>query len=98
MIEVARMQGCSPLQILFQIRIPMAMPVILLGLNQTVLFSFSMLVIAALVGTTGLGQQVYVALSSADVGGGLVAGSAMAFLAMVADRLLVRLANRTRTT
>ena len=96
MVEVARMQGCTPMQILWQIKLPMAMPVILLGLNQTVLFSFSMLVIAALVGTTGLGQAVYVALSSADVGGGIVAGCAMAFLAMIADRVLRAWAERNR--
>ena len=94
LVEVARMQGCSPAQILWQIKLPMAIPVILLGLNQTVLFSFSMLVITALVGTTGLGQQVYIALSSADVGGGLVAGCVMAFLAMIADRILRQLAQK----
>ena len=91
-VEVARMQGCSALQILWQIKLPMALPVILLGLSQTVLFSFSMLVIAALVGTNGLGQQVYVELSSADVEGGLVAGCVMAFLALIADRILRHLA------
>ena len=98
LVEVARMQGCSPSQIFWQVKVPIAMPVILLGLNQTVLFAFAMLVIAALVGTTGLGQQVYVALSSADVGGGLVAGSAMALLAMAADRVLRGWAQTARST
>ncbi|MGI9332442.1 MAG: ABC transporter permease [Gammaproteobacteria bacterium] len=88
LVEVARMQGCSQSQIFWQVKVPIAMPVIVLGLNQTVLFAFAMLVIAALVGTTGLGQQVYLALSAADVGAGLVAGSAMALLAMAADRVL----------
>ena len=94
LIEVARMQGCSPMQVLWQVKIPLAMPVILLGLNQTVMYSFSMLVIAALVGTTGLGQQIYIALSSADVGAGLTAGLTMALLAMVVDRMLRAIASR----
>ena len=46
-----------------------------------------MLVIAALVGTTGLGQQVYIGLGKADVGIGLVAGAGMALIAIISDRL-----------
>ena len=61
---------------------------ILLGLNQTILLALSMLVITALVGTRDLGQEVYAALATADVGRGLVAGLCVAFLAIVADRLV----------
>ena len=68
------------------IRLPYAAPTILLGLNQTILYAFAMLVIAALIGTTGLGQSIYLALGSADVGLGIAAGAAMALLALVADR------------
>ena len=52
------------------------MPEILLGLNQTIMFALSMLVITALVGTRDLGQEVYIALTKADPGRGLVAGLA----------------------
>ena len=65
-----------------------AVPEIMLGLNQTVISALSMLVIAALVGTRGLGQQVYVALGKADSGLGLVAGLAIALVAITTDRIL----------
>jgi glycine betaine/proline transport system permease protein len=61
---------------------------VLLGINQTVLLAISMLVITALVGTRDLGQEVYIALTKADVGKGLVAGACIAMFAMIADRML----------
>ena len=87
-LEVARQQGCSRWQTFWQVKLPLALPTILVGLNQTIMFAFAMLVIAALVGTTGLGQQIYLSLSSADTGNGLIAGLSMALLAMVTDRIL----------
>ncbi len=60
----------------------------MLGLNQTIMYGLAMLVIAALVGTQGLGQQIYLALTLADMGGGIVTGVSMALFAMVADRIL----------
>ncbi len=60
----------------------------MLGLNQTIMFALSMLVITALVGTRDLGQEVYIALTKADTGRGLVAGLAVAFIAIIADRLI----------
>lgn len=82
------MTGCTPLQILRRIELPLATPELILGISQTVMMALSMLVITALVGTRDLGQETYIALSKADAGRGLVAGFAIAFLAMVADRLL----------
>lgn len=66
----------------------MALPEILLGINQTIMLALSMLVITALVGTRDLGQEVYIALTKADIGRGLVAGLAIAFIAIIADRLI----------
>ena len=60
----------------------------MLGLNQTIMFALAMLVIAALVGTKGLGQSVYIALTDADFGLGLIAGLGMALIAMIADRII----------
>jgi glycine betaine/proline transport system permease protein len=60
----------------------------LLGLNQTIMLALSMLVITALVGTRDLGQEVYIALTKADTGRGIVAGLAIAAIAIVSDRLL----------
>ncbi len=88
LLEVAQEQGCTAWQSFWQIRVPLAMPAILVGLNQTIMFAYAMLVIAALVGTTGLGQQIFLALSSADTGLGVIAGLSMALLAMISDRLL----------
>jgi glycine betaine/proline transport system permease protein len=78
----------------WMVRLPQALPQILLGVNQTVLYALGMLVIAALVGTTGLGQSIYVALGRADAGAGIVAGLGMALIAMTADRILQAVARR----
>jgi len=88
LIEAGRAMGCTPRQILTRIRLRLALPEIVLGLNQTIMFALSMLVITALVGTRDLGQEVYIALTKADPGRGLVAGLAVAFIAIVADRLI----------
>ncbi|MEM9631121.1 MAG: ABC transporter permease subunit [Pseudomonadota bacterium] len=88
LIEAGQVSGCTRWQLLRHIRLPMALPEILLGLNQTIMLALSMLVITALVGTRDLGQEVYIALTKADTGRGLVAGLAIAFIAIIADRLL----------
>jgi glycine betaine/proline transport system permease protein len=61
---------------LTKIKLKLALPEMLLGLNQTIMLALSMLVITALVGTRDLGQEVYIALTKADVGRGIVAGLA----------------------
>jgi len=88
LIEAATASGATSWQIMREIRLPYAAPTILLGLNQTILYAFAMLVIAALIGTTGLGQSIYIALGQADIGLGIAAGAAMAILAFIADRLV----------
>jgi len=88
LIEAGVVSGCTKRQILFKIRLPLALPEILLGINQTIMLALSMLVITALVGTRDLGQEVYIALTKADTGRGLVAGFAIAFIAIMADRII----------
>lgn len=88
LLEAAVSSGATGWQILREVRAPYAAPTILLGLNQTILYAFAMLVIAALIGTTGLGQSIYIALGRADVGLGVTAGVSMAILALIADRLV----------
>ncbi|MBK8438389.1 MAG: ABC transporter permease subunit [Rhodobacter sp.] len=88
LIEAGVVSGATRSQILRKIRLPMAVPMILLGLNQTILLALSMLVITALVGTRDLGQEVYIALTKADVGRGIVAGLGVAAIAIIADRLI----------
>lgn len=96
LLEAATASGATPMQILMDVRAPYALPTILLGLNQTILYAFAMLVIAALVGTTGLGQSIYLALGQADAGLGIASGAAMALLALVTDRLIQGFADKQR--
>ncbi len=86
-IEAARAMGCTAGQMLWQVKLPLALPVVMLGLNQTIMFGIAMLVIAALVGTNELGQRVYIGLGDGDFGIGMVAGIGMAIIAMIADRI-----------
>ncbi len=88
LIEAGIVSGATRGQILRKVRLPMAVPMILLGLNQTILLALSMLVITALVGTRDLGQEVYIALAKAEVGRGVVAGLCIAAIAILADRLI----------
>jgi glycine betaine/proline transport system permease protein len=86
-IEAAKMMGCTKRQMLWSVKIPLALPVMMLGLNQTIMYGIAMLVIAALVGTNGLEQVVYIGLSDGNFGVGLIAGMALAIIAMIADRM-----------
>jgi glycine betaine/proline transport system permease protein len=96
LIEAGRAMGCTQWQLLTKLKLKLALPEIMLGLNQTIMFALSMLVITALVGTRDLGQEVYIALTKADTGRGLVAGLAVAFIAIIADRLIAAGAARTK--
>lgn len=96
LIEAAVATGCTRRQILWRVQLPLALPEIMLGINQTILFALAMLVITALVGTRDLGQEVYIALTKVDMGRGIVAGLCVAFLGIVADRLLRAGADRFR--
>ncbi|WP_413873365.1 ABC transporter permease [Albidovulum sp.] len=96
LVEAADMAGCSPRQRLAFVQIPHALPELMLGLNQTLLMAFGMLVITSLVGTRGLEQEALVAVSKAKVGEGLVAGLGISFLSIVADRLIGHGARRLR--
>lgn len=88
LLEAGRMAGCTPGQLLWRVKLPLATPQILLGLNQTIMLALSMLVITALVGTRDLGQEVYIALTKANAGQGIVAGLSVAFIAIIADRIV----------
>lgn len=85
-VEASVSMGCTPLQLLRYAKIPLAMPNIMLGLNQAIMFGISMLVISALVGTADLGQVIYVGLSKGNFGIGFVAGIGMAVIAILADQ------------
>jgi len=96
LIEAGTVSGCTRWQLLWRIKLPLALPEIMLGINQTIMLALSMLVITALVGTRDLGQEVYIALTKADTGRGIVAGVSVAFIAIIADRLIAAGAQRAR--
>lgn len=86
--EAARAFGCSKAMLLRDVEIPLAMPSIMAGINQTILMCLSMVVIASLIGAGGLGKNVLEALQYAAKGQGIVAGLAILFCAMVIDRVV----------
>ena len=90
LIEAADMSGASGFQKLAKVRLPIAVPTIMVGVNQTVMFSLFMVIIAAFIGTQDLGQEMQRALSSTDVGKGLVLGLCVAFMGLMVDHLIIR--------
>ncbi|MEX0304541.1 MAG: ABC transporter permease [Leisingera sp.] len=88
LIEAADMSGATRAQTLWKVRLPMALPTIMVGVNQSVMFSLFMVIIAAFIGTQDLGQEMQRALSSTDVGKGLVLGLAVAFMGLMVDHLV----------
>lgn len=93
-LEAARSIGCTERQILWQVKLPLALPQIMLGMNQTIMLGITMLVIAALVGTRDLGQMVFGSLTMANFGMGVIAGGSIALMAMVSDRIFQTLSRR----
>ena len=63
-IDASKMMGSTKTQLLFLVKLPLALPVIMLGLNQTIMYGIAMLVIAALIGTNGLEQIVFIGLTA----------------------------------
>ena len=94
--EAATMAGCNAWQRLTHLQLPVAIPHIMLGVNQTIMFAFSMVIIAAFVGTIGLGQQIFKALSEPNIGKGVVLGLCVSFMALAVDRLVTRWARERR--
>ena len=86
-VEAARSFGASPTQILVKVQVPMALPTIMAGINQTTMLALSMVVIASLVGASGLGEDVFRALQRQDPGNSVIAGMSIVLIAIVFDRL-----------
>ncbi|MGY0069317.1 ABC transporter permease [Streptomyces sp. QTS137] len=85
-MEAAKSLGTSPSQRLLTARLPLARKEVLLGLNQTIMMALSMVTIASVIGAGGLGEEVFRALSTVDVGGALAAGIPIVLLAVWLDR------------
>ncbi|MDR9391639.1 MAG: proline/glycine betaine ABC transporter permease [Trueperaceae bacterium] len=86
-VEAATAFGASPWQVLTKVQVPLALPTIMAGLNQTIMLSLSMVVIAALIGAGGLGTPVFRGLNSLNVGLAFVGGLGIVLLAIVLDRI-----------
>ena len=86
-VEAGQAFGASPRRILRQIQLPLAMPTIMAGINQVIMLSLSMVVIAGMVGAKGLGAQVVASLNRIDVALGFEAGLAVVILAIFLDRM-----------
>lgn len=88
LIEAARAFGATPRQLLWKVELPSALPQIMAGLNQTIMLSLSMVVIAALVGASGLGVPVVRALNSVNTGLGFESGLVIVVVAIILERIL----------
>lgn len=87
LIEAADAYGATPVQKLIKVQLPLSLPTIMAGINQTIMLALSMVVIAAMIGADGLGSEVWRAIQRLRPGEGFVAGLAVVILAMILDRL-----------
>jgi glycine betaine/proline transport system permease protein len=86
-LEASQAFGATPLQQLFSVELPLARPSIMAGLNQAVMMSLAMVVIASMIGAKGLGEDVLSSINNLDMGQGVQAGLAIVMLAVVFDRV-----------
>ena len=86
-VEAARSFGATPTQLLFKVQIPLAVPTMMAGLNQTIMLSLSMVVISAMIGADGLGKTVYEGITQMKMGKGFEGGLAVVIMAMLLDRI-----------
>jgi glycine betaine/proline transport system permease protein len=94
-IEAATAFGSTPRQILLEAQIPMAMPTIMMGVNQTLMMSLSMVVMAALIGAEGLGYLVYTGIGRLNVGAASLGGIGIVLMAIVLDRITQAIGSRS---
>ncbi|MBV4448246.1 proline/glycine betaine ABC transporter permease [Clostridium tyrobutyricum] len=95
-IEAARSFGSTKSQMLYKAQIPIALPTILAGVNQTIMLSLSMVVISAMIGAGGLGREVYNGITQMEIGIGFESGIAIVILAMVLDRMTQSLGHKNK--
>ncbi|HEV7437601.1 MAG TPA: proline/glycine betaine ABC transporter permease [Pseudorhizobium sp.] len=86
-VEAGHAFGCTASQLLFKVQLPNALPSIMAGINQTIMLSLSMVVIASMIGAGGIGNTVLTGIQRLDVGTGFEGGLAVVILAVVLDRI-----------
>ncbi len=98
LIEASEAFGSTPMQKLFKVQLPLAVPTIMAGVNQTIMLALSMVVIAAMIGAGGLGREVWRSIQRLEAGAGFEAGIAIVIVAVILDRVTQKLAQRLRPT
>jgi glycine betaine/proline transport system permease protein len=96
--EAADAFGSTPMQKLVKLQLPLAMPTIMAGVNQTIMLSLSMVVISSMIGAQGVGADVYRAVTQAKTGAGFEAGLAIVILAIILDRISQNLIRKNGTS
>ena len=86
-IEASRSFGATKRQMLFKVQLPLALPTIMTGINQTIMMSLSMVVIAAMISAGGLGEIVLKGITQMKIGLGFEGGLAVVILAIILDRI-----------
>ena len=94
LVEAAQAFGATNRQVLLRVQVPLAMPTILAGLNQTIMMALSMVVIAALIGAGGLGSPVILGLNTLDIGRAVIGGLSIVLMAIVLDRITQSMAQK----
>ncbi|MCW2483466.1 ABC transporter permease subunit, partial [Candidatus Symbiopectobacterium sp. NZEC135] len=97
LVEAAESFGASPRQMLFKVQLPLAMPTIMAGVNQTLMLALSMVVIASMIAVGGLGQMVLRGIGRLDMGLAAVGGVGIVILAIILDRLTQSLGRDSRS-
>ena len=96
LVEAGQAFGGTRWQVLRKVQVPIALPTILAGLNQTIMMALSMVVIAALIGAGGLGSPVVLGLNTLDIGRAVIGGISIVFMAMILDRITQSMANKNQ--
>ncbi len=94
LVEAAQAFGATRWQVLHRVQIPLAMPTIMAGLNQTIMMALSMVVIAALIGAGGLGSPVILGLNTLDIGQAVIGGLGIVLIAIILDRITQAMAQK----
>lgn len=95
-IEASRAFGTTSRQLLFKVQLPLGLPTIMAGVNQSIMLALSMAVVASMIGSPGLGSTVLSGISNVNIGLGLTGGLAIVVLAIVLDRITQQLGKNTK--
>ena len=86
-VEAGQAFGCTSMQLLWKVQLPIALPTLMAGVNQTIMMALSMVIIASMVGAGGLGNEVLSSIQRLDIGLGFESGLSVVLLAIILDRL-----------